>query len=41
MLKLSIPTPCGERWENMTPTKKGAFYANCNKEVIDFSSLSD
>lgn len=39
-LRLSIPEPCHERWDAMTPTAKGAFCQACSKEVIDFSGYS-
>ncbi|WP_274474162.1 carboxypeptidase-like regulatory domain-containing protein [Mangrovimonas aestuarii] len=39
--QISIPEPCNEGWNNMTPTKKGRFCANCKKEVIDFTNQSD
>lgn len=34
---LTIPKPCSENWNQMTPTEKGAFCTSCQKEVIDFS----
>lgn len=34
---LTIPKPCSENWNKMTPTQKGAFCKSCQKEVIDFS----
>src|SRR5690349_1591032 len=40
-LSLSIPTPCAEEWENMTPNKDGRHCASCNKTVIDFSLYTD
>jgi hypothetical protein len=40
-LKLSIPTPCRQGWENMTPTERGRHCASCNKTVIDFTLYSD
>jgi hypothetical protein len=40
-LKLAIPTPCTENWENMTPNERGRHCASCNKTVIDFSLYTD
>lgn len=40
-ISLSIPDPCGERWENFTPTNLGGFCSACNKTVIDFTKASD
>lgn len=40
-LYLSIPTPCHEDWDKMTPTEKGRHCQSCEKEVVDFSLLSD
>lgn len=38
---LSIPTPCDENWDKMTPTEKGRFCQVCNKNVFDFTAYSD
>ena len=35
----SIPKPCSEDWNKMTPTEQGAFCAKCTKEVLDCSSV--
>ncbi|MFT3933444.1 MAG: carboxypeptidase-like regulatory domain-containing protein [Chitinophagaceae bacterium] len=40
-LQLHIPTPCHEKWDHMSPTEQGRFCMSCNKEVIDFSLMSD
>ncbi len=39
--KISVPAPCEERWEKMTPTSTGAFCSSCNNNVIDFSTMTD
>jgi hypothetical protein len=39
--KLSIPTPCHERWEDFTPTPTGGFCGSCQKNVRDFTKMSD
>lgn len=40
-IQLSIPEPCHEDWDNMTPTQQGRFCNACAKEVVDFSDMSD
>ena len=35
--RISIPVPCHEDWNKMTPDEKGAFCSSCNKSVYDFT----
>lgn len=41
MLKISIPTPCHEDWNKMTPGETGRHCSSCAKSVIDFTGMSD
>lgn len=41
MLFISIPTPCREDWNKMTPNEKGAFCKVCSKTVVDFTTMTD
>ncbi len=36
-IKVSIPSPCSEDWNKMTPNEKGAFCSKCCKTVVDFT----
>lgn len=40
-IHISIPTPCHESWSSMDETARGAFCHSCQKEVIDFSAMTD
>jgi hypothetical protein len=40
-LKISIPTPCQEDLGQMDKTEKGRFCLSCQKEVIDFTKMTD
>ena len=40
-IQLAVPKPCHENWNNMTPSEKGRFCASCQKQVVDFTRMSD
>ncbi|PWV46495.1 carboxypeptidase-like regulatory domain-containing protein [Chitinophaga sp. S165] len=40
-LKINIPEPCTEAWNEMLPENDGRFCLSCQKKVIDFSAMSD
>src|SRR4051794_27218772 len=40
-IQLQIPTPCHENWDNMNPVEQGRFCGSCQKQVVDFSDMSD
>lgn len=35
--RISIPTPCHEDWNEMTPNDRGRHCSSCDKTVIDFT----
>ncbi len=39
--KIDIPAPCHESWANMSPTEKGRFCNSCEKEVQDFTRMTE
>ena len=41
IIQLSIPKPCSEKWNEMTPTEKGRFCSVCERNLIDFTHFSD
>lgn len=40
-IQISIPQPCHEDWNKMTPEEQGRFCSRCQKCVIDFTSYTD
>gem|GEM_PF-3428668 len=40
-IHISIPKPCHESWGRMDATAQGAFCHSCQKEVVDFSAMTD
>lgn len=40
-IQLSIPVPCHEDWDKMSPVEKGKFCGSCQKQVVDFTRMSD
>jgi hypothetical protein len=40
-IQISIDEPCHENWDEMSTTEKGRFCASCQKQVLDFSGMSD
>lgn len=37
--KISVPKPCHEDWNQMTPDETGRFCNNCVKSVVDFTNM--
>ncbi|MCX6319895.1 MAG: carboxypeptidase-like regulatory domain-containing protein [Bacteroidetes bacterium] len=40
-LQLIVTSVCHENWDAMSPDEQGRFCAQCQKQVIDFSSMND
>lgn len=37
---ISIPKPCYEDWNKMSPNNKGRFCVSCSKTVVDFTQMN-
>ena len=40
-LQITVAKPCHENWDKMSKTEQGKFCGSCQKQVVDFSSMSD
>jgi hypothetical protein len=40
-VRISIPAPCHEKWTDFTPTSTGGFCSSCQKNVVDFTKMTD
>lgn len=40
-MRLSIPQPCHEDWQKMSPEAQGRFCSLCSKTVVDFTAMTD
>ena len=40
-LKVEVPHPCHKDWNTMFPVKGGRHCTSCNKEVVDFTVMTD
>ncbi|UII19442.1 carboxypeptidase-like regulatory domain-containing protein [Fulvivirga ligni] len=40
-ITLSVENPCNENWSEFTPTKEGGYCAVCERNVVDFTSMTD
>ncbi len=40
-ISIAIQEPCHEDWLQMNPTQQGKFCASCQKEVVDFTAMTD
>jgi hypothetical protein len=40
-IKLSVPSPCKQKWETFRQAEAGGFCSSCNKTVLDFTRMND
>ncbi len=40
-IQIRIAEPCHENWNSMSPTDQGRFCMSCQKQVVDFSTMTD
>ncbi|WP_324673651.1 hypothetical protein [Hymenobacter sp. GOD-10R] len=41
MPSFSVPSPCAQSWDHMTPATHGRYCAACEKVVVDFSCMNE
>ena len=39
--QITLPKPCNEKWSEMSPTERGRFCSSCQKQVTDYTNLTD
>jgi hypothetical protein len=40
-MQVTVPQPCSEKWDNMTPLEQANFCGTCQTCVVDFTLFSD
>jgi predicted house-cleaning NTP pyrophosphatase (Maf/HAM1 superfamily) len=40
-MKITIPKPCSQRWEDLTLKDQGRFCSTCQQIIVDFTQMSD
>jgi Secretion system C-terminal sorting domain len=40
-IQLTIADPCHQNWDQMTQAEQGRYCASCQKQVVDFTNMSD
>jgi hypothetical protein len=40
-IHINIASPCNENWDKMSPSEQGRFCGSCQKQVVDFTNMSN
>lgn len=40
-IRISIPDPCNQNWNQMLPNEKGRYCDTCKLTVVDFTKMSN